>query len=50
MTDHASEHKTTLVAGGTGKSGRRVAQRLQARGLPIRIDGRPAIARREQPS
>jgi uncharacterized protein YbjT (DUF2867 family) len=28
---------TTLVVGGTGKTGRRVAQRLQARGLPIRI-------------
>jgi uncharacterized protein YbjT (DUF2867 family) len=28
---------TTLVLGGTGKTGRRVAQRLQARGLPIRI-------------
>jgi uncharacterized protein YbjT (DUF2867 family) len=28
---------TTLVVGGTGKTGRRVAQRLRARGLPIRI-------------
>ena len=28
---------TTLVMGGTGKTGRRVAQRLQARGLPVRI-------------
>jgi uncharacterized protein YbjT (DUF2867 family) len=29
--------KTTLVLGGTGKTGRRVAQRLQARGIPVRI-------------
>jgi uncharacterized protein YbjT (DUF2867 family) len=28
---------TTLVLGGTGKTGRRVAQRLRARGVPIRI-------------
>jgi uncharacterized protein YbjT (DUF2867 family) len=28
---------TTLVVGGTGKTGRRVAQRLRARGLPIRL-------------
>lgn len=28
---------TTLVVGGTGKTGRRVAERLRARGLPIRI-------------
>jgi uncharacterized protein YbjT (DUF2867 family) len=28
---------TTLVVGGTGKTGRRVAQRLQARGVPIRL-------------
>jgi uncharacterized protein YbjT (DUF2867 family) len=28
---------TTLVLGGTGKTGRRVAQRLRARGLPVRI-------------
>ena len=27
---------TTLVIGGTGKTGRRVAQRLRSRGLPIR--------------
>jgi uncharacterized protein YbjT (DUF2867 family) len=34
---------TTLVVGGTGKTGRRVAQRLRARGLPIRI-GTPSGA------
>ena len=31
---------TTLVLGGTGKTGRRVAARLTARGLPIRIGSR----------
>jgi uncharacterized protein YbjT (DUF2867 family) len=28
---------TTLVLGGTGKTGRRIVQRLQARGVPVRI-------------
>lgn len=31
---------TTLVIGGTGKTGRRVAERLTARGLPVRIGSR----------
>lgn len=31
---------TTLVLGGTGKTGRRVANRLQARGMPTRIGSR----------
>jgi uncharacterized protein YbjT (DUF2867 family) len=35
-----SNHETTLVVGGTGKTGRRVAKRLQARGLPARIGSR----------
>jgi len=30
----------TLVLGGTGKTGRRVAERLQARGIPVRIGSR----------
>lgn len=30
----------TLVIGGTGKTGRRVAERLEARGVPIRIGSR----------
>jgi uncharacterized protein YbjT (DUF2867 family) len=34
---------TTLVLGGTGKTGRRVAQRLQARGVPVRI-GTPSAS------
>lgn len=33
-------HHTTLVTGGTGKTGRRVAERLQARGVPVRIGSR----------
>jgi uncharacterized protein YbjT (DUF2867 family) len=32
--------ETTLVLGGTGKTGRRVAQRLVARGLPTRVGSR----------
>jgi len=31
---------TTLVLGGTGKTGRRVAQRLRARNMPVRIGSR----------
>jgi uncharacterized protein YbjT (DUF2867 family) len=33
-------NNTILVLGGTGKTGRRVAQRLEARGVPIRIGSR----------
>jgi uncharacterized protein YbjT (DUF2867 family) len=36
MTANKNE-QTTLVLGGTGKTGRRVAQRLQAKGVPVRI-------------
>lgn len=32
----------TLVTGGTGKTGRRVAERLASRGLPVRIGARSA--------
>ncbi|MCQ6557247.1 hypothetical protein [Paenibacillus mendelii] len=31
------DKKPTLILGGTGKTGRRVAERLTAHGLPIRI-------------
>jgi uncharacterized protein YbjT (DUF2867 family) len=34
------ETKTTLVLGGTGKTGRRVVQRLTVRGLPTRVGSR----------
>src|ERR687894_89069 len=36
-TESARGKKTTLVLGGTGKTGRRVAQRLKARGVPTRV-------------
>jgi uncharacterized protein YbjT (DUF2867 family) len=38
MTDHHPH--LTLVAGGTGTTGRRVAERLTARGVPVRIGSR----------
>jgi len=40
MNEHTHNQSTTLVLGGTGKTGRRVAQRLTARGLPVRIGSR----------
>lgn len=40
MVNTAIESGTTLVLGGTGKTGRRVAERLEARGLPVRIGSR----------
>src|SRR5262245_142130 len=36
--------KPILVLGGTGKTGRRVAQRLWDRGVPVRIGSRTAAA------
>ena len=33
-------HTSTLVLGGTGKTGRRVVERLQARGLSARVGSR----------
>ena len=41
MTDHGNT-QTTLVLGGTGKTGRRVAERLAAMQVPIRIGSRSA--------
>ena len=35
-----THHTSTLVLGGTGKSGRRVVERLRARGLPVRVGSR----------
>jgi len=40
MTTTPMQEKTTLVLGGTGKTGGRVAARLTARGLPVRIGSR----------
>jgi uncharacterized protein YbjT (DUF2867 family) len=35
-----TQREMTLVIGGTGKTGRRVAERLRARGLPVRVGSR----------
>lgn len=43
MTTTAALTGTTLVLGGTGKTGRRVAQRLQDRGLPVRLGTRRGL-------
>lgn len=40
MTADTGTFGTTLVIGGTGKTGRRVADRLTARGAPVRIGSR----------
>jgi uncharacterized protein YbjT (DUF2867 family) len=39
---HLTANGTILVIGGTGKTGRRVAERLAARGFPVRIGSRSA--------
>jgi uncharacterized protein YbjT (DUF2867 family) len=38
--ENTREKKMTLVLGGTGKTGRRVAERLKARGRPTRVGSR----------
>ena len=40
MAGNAQERKPTLVLGGTGKTGRRVVDRLRARRLPVRVGSR----------
>jgi uncharacterized protein YbjT (DUF2867 family) len=40
--EHRQNSKPTLILGGTGKTGRRVAERLEARGIPVRIGSRSA--------
>ncbi len=42
MTELTNTSTLTLVVGGTGKTGRRVAERLRARGLAVRIGSRAA--------
>ncbi|MGH2944481.1 MAG: SDR family oxidoreductase, partial [Solirubrobacteraceae bacterium] len=37
---HTHEHEMTLVIGGTGKTGRRVVERLRDRGRPVRSASR----------
>jgi len=39
-TDSSRETETVLVLGGTGKTGRRVVERLEARSVPMRIGSR----------
>jgi uncharacterized protein YbjT (DUF2867 family) len=45
MTTQAKTMQTTLILGGAGKTGRRVAQRLTARGLPVRMASRSGDVR-----
>ena len=40
MTEISHDERPTLVLGGTGKTGRRVVERLGARGLPVRVGSR----------
>jgi uncharacterized protein YbjT (DUF2867 family) len=40
MTSGTQYTNPTLVLGGTGKTGRRVVERLEARGLPVRVGSR----------
>ena len=40
MSNNVEQQKPILVLGGTGKTGRRVAERLKIRGLPVRIGSR----------
>ena len=40
MMKHAPQTRPTLVLGGTGKIGRRVVERLAARGRPVRVGSR----------
>jgi uncharacterized protein YbjT (DUF2867 family) len=44
MTERAQQKQMTLVLGATGKTGRRVAHRLEARGVPTR-----AVSRSSEP-
>jgi uncharacterized protein YbjT (DUF2867 family) len=40
MNEHTNNQMKTLVLGGTGKTGRRVVDRLTARGVPVRVGSR----------
>jgi uncharacterized protein YbjT (DUF2867 family) len=40
VTGNQQERKPRLVLGGTGKTGRRVVERLRSRGLPVRVGSR----------
>lgn len=43
MTNRSEDKKITLVIGGTGKTGKRVADRLTAKGQAVRIGSRSSI-------
>lgn len=43
MTDQTMEQQITLVIGGTGKTGKRVADRLTAKGQAVRIGSRASV-------
>lgn len=43
VRENTQQQRPILVLGGTGKTGRRVVQRLQARGLPVRIGSRAGV-------
>src|SRR5262249_28091679 len=40
MNHESTNDRNTLVLSGTGKTGRRVVERLEARGLPLRVGSR----------
>jgi uncharacterized protein YbjT (DUF2867 family) len=40
MFENTQDRKPTLVLGGSGKTGRRVVERLRVRGLPVRVGSR----------
>lgn len=42
MTDSGHDGRPTLVLGGTGKTGRRIAERLRTRDVPVRIASQSA--------
>jgi uncharacterized protein YbjT (DUF2867 family) len=37
---HSNDNRTTLVLGGTGRVGRRIVERLDRRGIPVRVGSR----------
>jgi uncharacterized protein YbjT (DUF2867 family) len=45
MNDITTHNDTVLVLGGTGKTGRRIVERLEARGVPARVGSRAADPR-----
>jgi uncharacterized protein YbjT (DUF2867 family) len=52
QTDNANtqQMQPTLVLGANGKTGRRVAQRLRAQGIPVRAGSRAGDPKRRRPA